>query len=144
MSITQMEFEFLLAQEEEFNLLDPIKLGPAPQQWVRQIKSIETKDIFLLDFYRGSFELTKYTYNNRYRQSIILLRYDSKGRHTNPDGELLDGPHVHIYREGFNDKFAFPISEVGVDLVDTMEIVLAKILRFCNVNKIPSIEVPMF
>ena len=69
----------------------------------------------MLDFYRGSFELTKYTINKRYRQTITLLRYDNGGRHTNPDGELFEGAHVHLYREGFNEKFAFPVSKIGID-----------------------------
>ena len=114
MALTQAEYDFLMNEEKEFENLDPINLGPAPIEWTREINSKFSKETFLLDFYRGSFELTKYTINKRYRQTIILLRYDSKGRHTNPDGELFDGPHVHFYREGFNDKFAFPISDLDV------------------------------
>jgi hypothetical protein len=111
---------------------------------VRQINSITTKEIFLLDFYRGSIELSKYTINKRYRQTIIMLRYDNGGRHTNPGGVLFEGPHVHLYKEGYNDKFAFPVSEVSVTSTDTMEQVFKKIMHFCNVKQVPTIEVPMF
>ena len=145
MGITQAEYEYLMRQEKAFDVLDAIHLGPDPIEWTRQINSLETKEIFLLDFYRGSFELTKYTINHRYRQTVILLRYDSKGRHTNPDGVSFDGPHVHLFKEGYNDKFAFPVSEVGVNKDDkSMEQILAKVLQFCNVKRIPSIEVSMF
>jgi hypothetical protein len=134
-----------MTQEKEFeNLQEPLSLGPAPLQWSKKIISISTKESFLFDFYRGSFELSKYTFNKRYRQTIILLRYDNGGRHTNPDGVLFEGPHVHFYREGYNDKFALPVFEIGVAVVDSLEIVLKKILDFCNVKRFPTIEVPMF
>ncbi len=145
MSITQAEFNYLISQDKEFeDLSNPVSLGPAPIQWTRKIIAPVTKELFLLDFYRGSVELTKYTLNSRYRQTIILLRYDNGGRHTNPDGTLFEGPHVHIYREGYNDKFAFPISEIDVSNSDSMEVVVKKIMQFCNIKRFPSIEVPMF
>lgn len=145
MGITQAEYDFLMVQNKSFDdLVSPIQLGPAPLQWVRQINSLTSKEIFLLDFYRGSVELSKYTINNRYRQTIIMLRYDNGGRHTNPDGILFEGPHVHLYREGYNDKFAFAASEVNITSTDTMEQVFKKIMHFCNVKQVPTIEVPMF
>ena len=66
MGITQAEYDFLMVQNKSFDdLVSPIQLGPAPLQWVRQINSLTSKEIFLLDFYRGSVELSKYTINNR-------------------------------------------------------------------------------
>lgn len=145
MSITQTEYDFLMKQDKVFDDdLTSIQLGPAPIHWTRQINSSATNDIFLLDFYRGSFELSKYTINKRYRQTIIMLRYDNAGRHTNPDGVLFEGQHVHLYKEGYNDKFAFPVSVIDVTDNDSMEVVFNKIMQFCNVKKFPSIEVPMF
>ncbi len=145
MGITQSEFEFLMSQDKTFDdIISPVQLGPAPIQWTRQLNSIATKEVFLLDFYRGSFEISKYTINQRYRQTVILLRYDNGGRHTNPDQVLLEGAHIHLYREGYNDKFAFPVSEIGVEKSDTMETVFKKILHFCNVKNFPTIEISMF
>ena len=104
----------------------------------------KTKDTFILDFYRGQIELLKYTYNKRYRQTIVLLRYDSMGRHTNPDGVNFDGPHVHIYKEGFDDKFAYPTEHIGINLTDDIDIVLNKFLYYCNIKRLPSIEKTIF
>lgn len=145
MAITQAEYDFLMGQDKAFNdLVSAIQLGPAPIQWTRELTALTNKETFLLDFYRGSFELSKYTINKRYRQTVIMLRYDNGGRHTNPDGVLFEGKHVHLYKEGYNDKFAFPASEIGVVDTDTIETVFNKIMQFCNVKKIPTIEVPMF
>jgi hypothetical protein len=145
MSISQQEFEYLLKLDKEFeDLSNRIQLGPAPIQWTRKLISSGNHETFFFDFYRGSFELSKYTFNKRYRQTIIMLRYDNGGRDTNPDGVLIIGPHVHLYKEGYNDKFAYPISEIKANSSDSMEEVLKKIMQFCNVNKMPTIEVPMF
>ena len=72
------------------------------------------------------------------------MRYDNGGRHTNPDGKSFDGPHVHFYKEGFGDKFAYPIEKIEVQNSDSMEEVLGKLLHFCNVRKKPTIEISMF
>jgi hypothetical protein len=144
MPITQTEFDYLIKLGKRFEEANELVLGPAPLSWERNIIAIKTKDTFILDFYRGSFELSKYIYNKRYRQTIILLRYDAKGRHTNPDGATFDGPHVHIYKEGFDDKFAYPVTDIGIDETDGMEAVLGKFLTYCNVKSIPSIQTTMF
>ncbi len=140
--LTQAEFEFLLNLEKEFEDKSTLNLYPAPLQWTRKIKSIPTKDIFCLDFYRGTFKIQKYTFNHRYRQTLPIFRFDSYGVHTNPDGEKVEEFHIHIYKEGFGDKFAYPASEFGIDNDDTMDIVLQKILRYCNIKPI-TIEPPM-
>jgi hypothetical protein len=145
MAITQLEYDYLISQDKEFDdLMNPIALGPPPIQWTRKINSLINTDTFLLDFYRGSIELIKYTYNKRYRQTIILLRYDNAGRHTNPDGQEFNGPHVHLYCEGYNDKFAFSVTQISINASDKLETVLRKILYFCNVKRIPIIEIPMY
>jgi hypothetical protein len=68
--LTQEEFDFLMGLEKEFEDKSTIFLGPAPLQWSRKLKSAATNDTFLLDFYRGSFKIQKYTYNHRYRQTF--------------------------------------------------------------------------
>ncbi len=145
MSLTQAEFDFIIGQPKQFeDKITPIELGPAPISWSRKILSLNSNDVFLLDFYRGSFELSRFTFNKRYRQTIILFRYDQGGRHTNPDGQTFNGPHIHIYREGFGDKFAFPISEIGILDTDTIESIFNKLMRYSNVSRIPSVELTMF
>jgi hypothetical protein len=145
MSITQSEYDFLMGQKKVFDDSSlPIEFGPAPIHWTRQVNSLSSKDIFLIDFRRGSIEISKYTVNKRYRQTIIMLRYDNGGRHTNPDGTKFEGAHVHLYKEGFDDKFAYPISTVGIEETDSIETVFTKIMYFCNISKFPTIEIPMF
>ena len=122
----------------------PLELGPPPISWTRELSATNAPEKFLLDYRRGSLGFAKYTFNKRYRQSIILLRYDNAGRHTNPDGQQFDGPHVHIFRDGYNDKYAFPISHIGVNLGDNMHIVLQRFLDACSVVQIPTAVQTLF
>ena len=48
MGITQAEYDFLMGEDKSFkDLITPIQLGPAPLQWVKQINSTKSKEIFL-------------------------------------------------------------------------------------------------
>ena len=74
-----------------------------------------------------------------------MLRFDSSGRHTNPDGNIFDGPHLHIYKDGYDDKFAFPVSTIGVDEKNCDKaVVLSNFLSYCNINNCPPIQNCLF
>lgn len=142
MLLAQEEFQHLIKLKKQFQEEDQILLDSI---WSRDIISLESKDIFILDYYIGRIEIKKFTYNNRYKKVITLLRFDSSGRHTNPDGQIFNGPHVHIYREDYGDKFAFPVSEIGIDEnnLNNAE-VLKNFLKYCNVVKCPTIPLTLF
>lgn len=145
MSLTQVEYSYYMGLEKQFKEPDELVLGPAPIHWKRDLLATTTKDSFILHFRRGSIELKKFTYNKTIRTCVVLLRYDAMGRHTNPpeaDGKTFDGPHVHLYREGFDDKWAFPVTEIGLsdNPPPTMEDVFNKIASFCNIVGCPHIQ----
>lgn len=72
--------------------------------------SADRHESFSLDIARGSIKLSKVTYQTRARVSVPLLRLDLDGPpHTNPDGVELPCPHLHVYREGYGDKWAQPV-----------------------------------
>lgn len=144
MFLTQAEFEYLMKLKKVFNDDTEITLGS--HFWSRDIISVESKDTFILDFHRGKIEFKKYTYNKRFKTSIVLLRYDSSGRHSNPpgtDGNSFNGPHVHIYKEGYFDKWAFPIDKISIVNKDDIGEVTKKLLDFCNIIDCPEIKIPL-
>ncbi len=94
--LKQKEFERLLKLPKKFSTADKLEISIAPSNWTRKVISIESEEVFLMDFYRGSFDLTRFTINKRYKTTIILLRFDSGGMHKNPDGKLIKGVHVHM------------------------------------------------
>jgi hypothetical protein len=70
--------------------------------------SADGRETFTLDLSRGSINMQKMKFQNRARKAIILLRLDlDSNPHRNPDGERIVGPHIHIYREGYGDRWAY-------------------------------------
>jgi len=140
MAITQNEFELLMSLKKSFTRSEEIEIGPAPLKWTREVNSLESHDTFLIDYNRGKIQLLKYTLNKRYKQTVCLIRLDTIGRHTNPDGEKFDGPHIHLYRDGFDDKFAHPIVSIGINDPTNIENSIKEFLEFCNIRNIPPIQ----
>ena len=63
------------------------------------------------------------------------MRLDLDGpMHRNPDGEEIPCPHLHIYREGYGDKWAIAASVVTypntLDLFSTFE----AFMQECNIT----------
>lgn len=133
MTLKQDTFDHLLSLEKTFDEDSVISLGSS---WSKELVAIQTKDRFLLDYRRGKIEIRKYSFNKRVRTSVVMVRYCSLKRHTNPDGISFDGAHFHIYQEGFDDKVAFPVQEtLGINPdTSTREEILAAILKYCNIN----------
>ena len=107
--------------------------------------STDRREQFLLDIRRARIDLSKGTYQNRGRQVVILARLDFGGApHRNPDGGDVVSPHLHLYREGFGDKLAFPVpSDHFANLSDPWE-TLEDFMRFCNVVELPAIQRGLF
>ena len=107
------------------------------------LASADRRESFVLDVTRACVKLTKATFQNRARATIILLRLDLDGSpHRNPDGEEIACPHLHRYREGFGDKWAeLAPAELGFpDLLATLE----AFMKHCNVTEPPSVEGSLF
>lgn len=107
--------------------------------------SADKREDFILDVSRGRIDLKKGTYQNRGRQIVVLLRLDFGGPpHRNPDGSEIECPHLHIYREGFGDKWAFPVpSDRFSDLTDYW-LTLNDFLDYCNITQPPNIARGLF
>jgi hypothetical protein len=103
--------------------------------------SFDRRENFVLDIYRGSIDLLKGTYQDRSRQVIVLARLDFGGQpHRNPDGNEIPSPHLHIYREGYGDKWAMPVPfDRFPDITDLWK-TLNDFMIFCNITQPPLIQ----
>ena len=102
------------------------------------------KELFLLDVARSRIELSKCTHQNRVEQTIILLRLDVGGApHRNPDNTEVGNDHLHVYREGYADKFAIPLP---VELSNTSDLwdLLHRFMEYCNIVTPPRFEGGLF
>jgi len=115
--------------------------------------SADKREIFHFDVLRGSIRITKITYQSRARKAHVLRRLDLEGPpHINPDvdilplsflepfnGKEIPCPHLHIYVEGFGERWAIPANDVidleNKDLYEIME----HFFKYCNVKQLPKI-----
>lgn len=144
-NLTQSEADALIAMGK--HRVDEIRWDyPLPGEAICiPLTSANKRENFLLDISRGKLDLLKGTYQNRARNVVILVRLDFGGRpHRNPDGGEVLSLHLHIYCEGFGDKWATAVptdkfsnpSDLWETLVDFMD--------FCNIVKPPNIEKGLF
>ena len=109
------------------------------------LTSEDKREEFLLDIYRGRIDLLKGTYQNRARQVVVLVRvYFGGAPHRNPDGVEVPSPHMHLYREGFGDKWAVPLPPDKFPNVADLWQLLDDFMRFCNVVDRPEIVRGLF
>ena len=108
--------------------------------------SEDRRENFVLDISRGRIDLYKGKYQKRGRHVIVLVRLDfgPSVRHTNPDGEEFVGPHLHLYREGFGDKWAQPIPAGRFPRLNDLWQTLIDFYGFVNVVEQPRINRGLF
>ena len=133
--ITQAEADKLIEMEKRYVDEKDWTFPPSGQQVALALTSLDKREHFMLDVTRAQIKLTKATFQNRARQAIILMRLDLDGPpHRNPDGQEILCPHLHVYKEGFGDKWAIaaPLDRYGKaqDLFSTCE----AFIRNCNIT----------
>jgi len=52
-----------------------------------------------------------------YKGSKVVRRWDD-GRHTNPDGEVIEGSHKHYWHPQYEDTQAYEVDDVATNDVD--------------------------
>jgi hypothetical protein len=109
------------------------------------LRSEDKREEFFLDISRGKIDLKKTKYQNRGRHVVVLARIDLGGSpHRNPDDTEVATPHLHLYREGYGDKWARPLPSNSFSNVDDPWQVLQDFMRFCNVIEPPYIRRGLF
>ena len=138
--LTQAEADALLAVRKWFP--SETLLSPRPgRNEVYELESDAPAERFVLDAWRASIRLSRIRFQNRVRSSIILARLDLGGApHTNPDGERIECPHLHVYQEGYEDKWAFPLDPARFPAPDDPGRAFADFCAFCNIERLPEIQ----
>ena len=143
-NITQAEAVALIALEKH-RTDDSEYVFPDQGNVTIPLVSADKRETFDLDIRNGRIDLCKATYQNRARHVLILVRLDlGEKPHRNPDGESIGSPHLHIYREGFADRWAFPLPKgVFADTSDKWRS-LQDFMRYCNITRPPKIQRSLF
>ena len=146
LDLNQAEADALIAMEKRCADERQQWLFPAPGDRIAiALTSMDKRENFMLDVTRAQIKLTKATCQNRARHALVLMRLDLDGPpHRNPDDEEIPCPHLHIYREGYGDKWAIaaPLERYNntLDLFLTFE----AFMTHCNITGRPQIEKGLF
>ncbi len=144
-NLTQVEANALIAMEKHRIDDRPVDYPLAGDALRVALTSADGREAFWLDISRGRIDLAKGTYQNRARQVVVLVRLDFGGpTHRNPDGEEVTCPHLHVYREGFGDKWAIPLPEGAFSGGSEVFVLLEEFMRYCNITKPPLIQRGLF
>ena len=142
--LTKAEIDYLLNLEKHCISSDTYKFPDQGGKIEIPLISSDKHEEFKLDIFRSSINLSKNTFQNRARKTISLLRLDLGGApHRNPDGKVVTGNHLHVYKEGFGDKYAYPLPEEFIDCKDINDF-LEKFMNYCNIVNKPIIEEDLF
>ena len=99
------------------------------------------RERFLLDVWRGTLRLSKLKFQNRVQSVVVLVRLDVDGApHTNPDGERLMGTHLHLFKEGYDDRWAYPVDRNFFTLLSDPGTTLQEFCAFCKIEAPPPVQ----
>lgn len=146
LELTQEEADRLFALEKHA-VSDIAQPFPVLQggKFEAKLLSDDKKEDFLLDVYRGRINLKKITYQNRARKVTVLIRLDLSGSpHQNPDGEIVECPHVHYYKQGYGDKWASAIPTDIFKATDDIFATLDEFMDYCSIKTKPNIPASLF
>ena len=144
-NLTQAEADALIAMEKHRASEDHADFPMGGQSVVLPLQSADRREQFLLDLSRGRIDLLKVKMQNRARQVVVLVRLDLGGApHRNPDDEEIPVPHLHVYREGYGDKWAVPVPADRFSNLRDVWVTLEEFMRFCNIAQPPHIERGLF
>jgi hypothetical protein len=144
-NLTQTEADALIAMEKHRVNEDRHDFPMGGVRLVLPLQSPDKREQFFLDLSRGRIDLAKVKMQSRGRQIVVLVRLDLAGSpHRNPDGHEVPCPHLHLYREGFGDKWAIPIPVDRFSDPSNLWVTLQHFLVYCNITRPPHIERGLF
>jgi hypothetical protein len=151
MSLTQQEADSLMRMPKEFVDPDLLKFTQVePLNYDRLLHSADRREQFLLTIERGQRNRIRLKYQTRARKIVVLARLDLNGpAHHNPPespyqpDRRIAGPHMHLYRENFEDRIAYELADVPGLIVRDIRSGLSCLedfLRFIGLREWPAIQ----
>ena len=144
-NLTQTEADALIAMEKHRTNEDLVDFPWKGESLISPLQSPDKREQFLLDISRSRIDLLKGNFQNRARQVIVLVRLDFGGApHRNPDGEEVACPHLHLYREGYGDKWATPAPVELCGRISDIFGTFEDFMKYCSITKPPKIQRGLF
>lgn len=139
--LSQADADTLLSMKQRLiDRVGAISLPPGRDE-SHELIGEDHRERFLLDLARGRRRVTKLKFQTRAHKVVVLARLDINGSpHTNPDGQRPTGTHVHLYREGYDDRWAQPLPAGPVTHVSSVAGAFGDFCRLCRVVDAPPIS----
>lgn len=138
--LTQTEADALMAMQKRFEDQSAISMPPGAD-YSRVLIGADLHERFLMDIWRGTVRISKARLQTRARKVIVLARVDVNGApHTNPDRTILNGSHIHLYREGYDAKWAYPLDSRSFSNPTDNAQLFNDFCVYCNVVGIPRFQ----
>jgi hypothetical protein len=157
--LTQEEANRLIQLEKKKISEETYNFPIASEALSIPVVSRDGRESFQIDINRkGIIKLTKCTYQERTEVTVILVRLDIDGPpHTNPDvisvpltsllpynNQTISCPHLHLYIEGFDDKWAIPVDPELFPQITDLFATLEDFFKFCNITEPPTVQGDIF
>jgi hypothetical protein len=131
--LVQAEADNLILMEKFYNGTEVFDFPSMGGSLRIPLQSADKREDFTLDISRGRIILERNKFQMRVRKTIILVRIDIGGQpHRNPDGGEINCPHLHLYREGFDDKWAFLLPDNFTDPSNVFR-TLNEFMDYCGI-----------
>jgi hypothetical protein len=144
-NLSQADADALIAMEKHRANDERHNFPMGGQSLILPLHSPDRREGFLLDLSRARIDLAKVKMQNRARQVVVLVRLDLAGApHRNPDDSEVPCPHLHLYREGYGDRWAMPLPVDRFSDPSNAWETLARFMAYCNITQPPHIERGLF
>lgn len=143
--LAQGEADFLVAMPKKASSAKVHLFPESGGKLIIELQSVDDTEQFILDINRSRIKVGGITYQNRAREIVVLRRLDIEGPpHRNPNGEVVPCPHLHIYKEGYGAKWAYPPPPEMFNNLDDRVTVLQDFLAAINTVEAPKIQMGLF
>lgn len=145
MPLTQEEVEALIAMEKH-RADDTLYKFPGPGGEIRiPIVSANRREEFVLDIRRHKIEIVRGgKYQTRARVASPIARLCFARPHRNPDDTEISGTHLHVYRDGYELKWAYPPDSSLFPNPEDRNQLFMDFMAYVNVSRVPFIEPDLF
>jgi hypothetical protein len=142
--LTQSDADSLIAMPKRYEGPPGIRVMPGTSEIYDVVGAtglVVPEERFILDLARGRRKSIKLKFQTRARKIVILVRLDlNSAPHTNPDGSKVDGSHLHIFREGFGDRWAQSIDPKRFSDPSDLTTSFREFCGFCRIANLPAIQ----
>ncbi len=144
-TLSQSEGDLLLKMPKMSVSTHSVNMPSLGGQLELGLVSKDKKEEFIINYNQNSINLVKRNHHIRSRRSIGLARLDLFGPpHQNPDGNFVGPNHLHLYREGFDLKWAYEVPLKSFSDLDDSIKTLQEFMTYCNVVKFPELIRDLF